>query len=356
MWRFVLATAVRHTAVLVVWAISFSWSMFPLLAIFAVSLSQPGELNLMEVFSSFWLLDHLMSQIQYIPHSLSLYGSASAGASRVITLLAQPDLNDLILPAESQRIARNATPKRIIFSHVGVRYGSHEVLKDVHLEISFDQRTAIIGTVGCGKSTLLEVLIGELPFASGAVEVEFSDGSRGALWREDVYTDFRSAIAYSPQQPFLSNTSMRDNIDLSGEASFEDVQQAVVSSQLREDIALFTRGLAEEVGESGINLSGGQKQRVSLARAFMSRRSVWVLDDPLSGVDTHTERLLMDAITQHVEGLILVTHRVSAIERCQRVIVLEAGTVVEDGDPTTLASDPSSHVYRFLQAVEEHGG
>ncbi len=355
MWRYIVRAAVRHTAVLVVWAISYSWSMFPLLAIFAVSLSQPESLNLMAVFSSFWLLDHLMSQIQYIPHSLSLYGSASAGASRVIALLAQPEMNNVILPAGERRIAPNARPIRVELKHVGVRYASHEALAGICLALSLNEKTAIIGSVGSGKTTLLEALIGELPLTSGLVEIEFSDGSRGSLWQEDVYAAFRAAIAYSPQQPYLSNASMRDNIDLSGQASFEDVQQAVVLSQLSDDIALFRRGLSEEVGESGINLSGGQKQRVSLARAFVSKRPVWVLDDPVSGVDTLTERNLMDAIVNQAQGLVLVTHRVSAIERCDRVIVLEAGAVVEDGHPKTLASDPTSHVYRFLQAVEEHG-
>jgi ABC-type multidrug transport system fused ATPase/permease subunit len=354
MWRFVVQQAIRHSAVLVVWAVSYSWWMVPLLALFTFSLSQAEPLNLVEVFASFWLLDHLTSQIQYIPHSLSLYGTAAAGATRMISLLAQPELNQSFVPDSPEGIDPTAKPTALEIRNLTVRYGSKEVLKNLTITFSLTERTAIIGSVGSGKSTLLEVLLGELPFTSGKIEVHFSDGSCGPLWRRDVYTAFRRAVAYSPQQPFLSNTSMRNNVDLSGTAAFENVQQAVALAQLNDDILLFERGLEEEVGESGINLSGGQKQRVSLARAFISKRTVWLLDDPLSAVDTQTEQRLLSAITARAEGLIIVSHRMSALERCDRVIVLEDGLIVEDGDPQRLTADASSRLSRFMQAVEEH--
>jgi ABC-type bacteriocin/lantibiotic exporter with double-glycine peptidase domain len=238
---------------------------------------------------------------------------------------------------------------------VRLNFGSHEVLRGICTTFELNQRTVIIGSVGSGKSTLLEVLIGEIPLSSGSVEIEFEDGSRAPLWRRDVYSVFRSAVAYSPQQPFLSNASMRDNIDLSEQASPEDLESAVSLAQLSDDIALFKRGLLEEVGESGINLSGGQKQRVSLARAFVSKRPLWVLDDPLSAVDAVTEQRLTKAICQHSRGLILVSHRVSVLDSCDRVLVLEDGRFIEDGDPRVLSHDPTSHVYRFLQALTVHG-
>jgi ABC-type multidrug transport system fused ATPase/permease subunit len=208
--------------------------------------------------------------------------------------------------------------------------------------------------VGSGKTTLLEVLVGERPLSSGTIEIEWSDGSRTSLWREDAYAKFRAGIAYSPQQPFLSNNSMRANIDLSGTRSLEDVQLAVMAAQLTDDLKLLPRGLQEEVGESGINLSGGQKQRVSLARAFLSNRPLLILDDPLSAVDSRTERLLMEQILERSQGLILVSHRLAELERCDRVVVLEGGNVVEQGAPADLAEDLHSNFRRFLKAVEEH--
>lgn len=355
MWRYIVRASVRHTAILVVWAFSFSWSMFPLLAIFGVSLTREKPLNLTEVFSSFWLLDHLMSQIQYIPHSLSLYGAASAGAERVRSLLAQPELLDSIVEPHAEVVAPTAKPVRLILRDVTLSFGAHEVLRGISTTLDLSQRTVIIGSVGSGKSTLLELLLGEIPLSCGSVEVEFDDGSCGPLWRRDIYTVFRSAVAYSPQQPFLSNASMSDNIDLSGQAVPEDLESAASLAQLNDDIALFKRGLLEEVGESGINLSGGQRQRVSLARAFISKRPLWVLDDPLSAVDSVTEQRLMQAICAHAHGVILVSHRVSLLESCDRVLVMQDGRFIEDGDPRVLSHDPSSHVHRFLQAVTIHG-
>lgn len=355
MWRYIVRAAVRHTAVLVVWALSFSWSMFPMLAIVAISLMRETPLNLTEVFSSFWLLDHLMSQIQYIPHSLSLYGAASAGAERVKDLLVQPELNDSLEDSHDEVVAEHSQPERLILRDVRLRFGSYEAIKGISTTIDLNKRTVIIGSVGSGKSTLLELLIGEIPLTSGSVDVEFSDGSRGPLWRRDVYSVFRSAVAYSPQQPFLSNASMRDNIDLSESARQEDLESAAALAQLNDDIALFKRGVLEEVGESGINLSGGQKQRVSLARAFISKRPIWVLDDPLSAVDTQTEERLTRAICSQAQGLILVSHRVSVLDACDRVVVLDEGKIIEDGEPKALSRNPSSHTYRFVQAVALHG-
>ena len=147
---------------------------------------------------------------------------------------------------------------------------------------------------------------------------------------------------------------MRNNIDLSATTSSDDVNMALLAAQLNEDLATFPRGLEEEVGESGINLSGGQKQRVSLARAFLSKRPFLFLDDPLSAVDPRTEGLLMKSIIEHGRGVLLVSHRLAELERCDRVIVLDNGTIVEDGCPKALACDESSRFSRFLRASETH--
>lgn len=357
MGRYGALTALRHGLVTVVWAFSLSWTMVPLLVTFSLSSLQSSPLNLAEVFSSFWLLDHLMNQLQYIPHSLGMYGAACAGAHRVIELLKQPELDNSILPVVNElAIATGAQPTKLILRGATVSFGTSIAVNPITLSLSLHERTAIVGGVASGKTTLVEALVGELPLTSGSIDVEFDDGSRAPLWRRDAYERLRALVAYSPQQPFLSNSLMRNNIDLSGHASFEDVQAAVSMAQLSQDIALLPRGLNEEVGESGINLSGGQKQRVSLARAFLSKRPILVLDDPLSAVDSATERTLMDSILGCSQGLILVSHRLAELERCDRVIVLDGGRVIEDGAPKSLAQQQTSHFRRFLDALEEHGG
>ena len=205
--------------------------------------------------------------------------------------------------------------------------------------------------MGSGKSVLLDLIIGERAPSRGSVEIRFGSGGKFDLWKEDVYRRFRDSIAYSPQQPFLSNTTLRKNIDLGDDLAAQGVEDATKQAQLDSDVVLFPRGYEEEVGETGINLSGGQKQRVSLARAFASRRPIFVLDDPLSAVDRATEQKLAREIFKSATGLILVSHRLDELEACDRILVLEDGAIVEDGAPRRLMDTPGSAFNRFLQAA-----
>jgi ABC-type multidrug transport system fused ATPase/permease subunit len=351
MWGYIWRDALRHGVAICVWAITYSWSMSPIIVICAVSLASGESFNLVKIFASLWLLDYLMYQIQNIPYSLSLYGSACAGARRVIELLKQPNLSDYFKPGPSEDLSPSSYPTKLIVNDLGVDFGDTTALSNLTITFDLTQRTAIVGSVASGKTTLLDCLIGELPPTKGTVLVEFSNGTKGDLWNPEIYSAYRRNIAYSPQQPFLSNAAMRDNIDLSSNCSLEDLQSAIALSELSEDLVLFRRGLDEEVGESGINLSGGQRQRVSLARAFLSKRSILVLDDPLSAVDPRTEKALMDSILAKSRGVILVSHRLIELERCDRVIVMERGVVVEDGEPKLLAKDEKTHFSAFLRAV-----
>ena len=346
--------ALRHGVVILVYATSFSWSMVPLLVIFAISSFSAIPLGIAEVFSTFWILDHLLTHIQYIPQSLSLYGGAVAGAQRMIQLLSAPDLERNIQPTVGAPPLKCVGLKSVSLRDVSVQYGDAFALSNVSVVFDLTQSTAIVGAVGSGKTTLIELIMGERYPTLGEITVSFEDGN-GPLWREDIYTGFRSRVAYSPQQPFLSNAAMRLNIDLSGESSPEDLEVAAIASQLKPDILLLPRLYEEEIGESGINLSGGQRQRVSLARALLSKRKVLVLDDPLSAVDTKTESALMDSILGIGGGLILVSHRLDQLNRCDRVIVLDGGHIVEDGNPLLLSRNPQSRFSSFLRAAEEHG-
>lgn len=355
--------ALRHGIGLFVWAISHSWSIVPLVTLIFVAKARNVDLSVAELFSSFWLIEHVMLSIQWIPWSFSLLGSASAGAGRTLELLEQPELDDEIQgfdPADNgasnREVDQCATPVAVIVRDLRHDFAGRVALDRISVEFDLTKRTAIVGSVGSGKTTLLEILLGELPASGGELSIKFSDGSFGPLWRSDVYPAFRSHVAYSPQQPFLSNSSMRLNIDLSGASSQQSVAQAIDMAELATDLALFSRGLEEEIGESGINLSGGQRQRVSLARAFISKRPVMFLDDPLSAVDQTTERALITTILNEAKGLLLVSHRLAELERCDRVVVLDSGRIVEDGDPKLLAKDSGSRFSSYLRAVEEYGG
>ncbi|CAD2219123.1 ABC transporter transmembrane region/ABC transporter, putative [Angomonas deanei] len=142
------------------------------------------------------------------------------------------------------------------------------LIEDLTVSVPSGKLTVIVGPTGCGKSTLLQVLLGQLEVSSGRV------------W-------CCKNIAYVPQQPWIMNATLKDNILFFSEDDEERLTRALEVSQLKADLDILSNGLKTEIGEKGINLSGGQKARVNLARAVYADREMYILDDPLSALDAH---------------------------------------------------------------------
>jgi ATP-binding cassette subfamily B multidrug efflux pump len=212
------------------------------------------------------------------------------------------------------------------------------VLQDLTLSIAPGERVAIVGRTGSGKSTL------------GALLARLHNTPRGSIFLDGVdvcdlpLSDLRRAVLYNQQTPFLFSTTVGRNVAYvlehpETEEGERSIQHAVQEAQIRDEIAALPEGFDTVVGERGVQLSGGQKQRVALARAFLANPKVLVLDDPLSAVDAKTETALIDALDRHCaeSTLILITHRVSAAARCDRILVMDGGRVVEQGRHEQLA-------------------
>jgi ABC-type multidrug transport system fused ATPase/permease subunit len=192
-------------------------------------------------------------------------------------------------------------------------------LSGINLRILPGESVAIVGPVGCGKSTVLQALLRELPIREGSVS--FLDlRQKAAVPR----------IAYVPQEAFIMNGSLRENLVFGGRDDAALLDSALRTSCLEADIPLLPAGLFTEIGERGVNLSGGQKQRVSLARAVMHEPNMVLLDDPLSAVDFRTEDQLVERLIFGAwKGLtrIVATHRLAHLARFDKVVFLVNGKI-----------------------------
>ena len=214
--------------------------------------------------------------------------------------------------------------------------GQDPVLHDIDLDIQKGQTVAIVGRTGSGKSTLLSLIPRLIDPPEGRLSVDEVEIRRLPL------QDLRQAIAMVPQETLLFSTTIRDNIAFGQpEASAEEVARFASLAGLDDDLAAFPNGLETMVGERGITLSGGQKQRVALARALIRDPRILLLDDCLSAVDTQTEERILRNLRTVLPGrtVMLVSHRVSAAQLADWILVLEAGRVVERGTHEQLLTE-----------------
>ncbi|MFW6066733.1 MAG: ABC transporter ATP-binding protein [Myxococcota bacterium] len=216
----------------------------------------------------------------------------------------------------------------------GLTYGTPEtpILRDVAFEVPAAASVAVVGPTGAGKSTLAALLPRLLPTPPRSVYLDGEDVTELRL------RPLRDRVAYAQQDPFLFSTTVARNIafgmdDPDAPDAAERVRAVAREASILEEIESLPEGFDTVVGERGVQLSGGQKQRVALARALLNEPSVLVLDDPMSAVDARTEAQILEALSRAGEGrtLVLVTHRVAAAARCDRVVVLDRGRVIEQG-------------------------
>ena len=351
--RLVIEATKQHGINLINFGVSVTWWLFPIVALIWANDLMGAQEDLVTLFASIWMLNHITLYIRWLPDIFISYASASACVNRLNRLFLHGDISDDLIPA-SQVDLSVAMPVKLHVKNVSYCYEGtqQDVLKDISLVIDLSQRLSLIGSVGAGKSTLLKLLCAEMKPSKGEIEIEFDTGYQTNLWHENVYTRFRAFIGYMPQEAYLSNTTLGINIALDTGHTETDVMRAIQMAELEADIGHWKRGLLEEVGETGVNLSGGQKQRVNLARALYSGRDYLVLDDPLSAVDSDTEASLMVTLCEVPKGFLLCSHRLTELKQTDRLLVMEEGEIIEDGRPLELMQNPSSEFSKQLQAGE----
>lgn len=350
--RLVIESTKQHALNLVNFGISVSWWLMPIIALIWVNQALGHTDDLVKLFASIWMLNHITLYIRFLPGIFISYAAAAACVNRLNALFDHRDVLDDLEPQADVDV--EARPVQMVFQNVSFAYreDSEPVIEGLNLTLDLNAYTALIGRVGSGKSTLLRLMTAEIKPTMGSIEVLFDSGERAGLWQANVYRRVRTWFGYMPQEAYLSNASLGVNVSLHSEFEETGVLDAIRFAELDADIEHWEGGLGEEVGETGVNLSGGQKQRVNLARALHSGRPYLVLDDPLSAVDTTTEAALMNTLLDRTSGFLLSSHRLTELARVDRLLVMDAGRIVEDGAPQALAADRQSEFAKHLAASE----
>uniref|UniRef100_A0A663MAA0 ATP binding cassette subfamily C member 2 n=1 Tax=Athene cunicularia TaxID=194338 RepID=A0A663MAA0_ATHCN len=305
------------------------------LASFAVYVlvDENNILDAQKAFTAISLFNVLRFPMAMLPLVLSSLVQTNVSTVRLERYLGGDDLDSSAI--HHNPIAGSA----VLFSEATFAWeqDGNAAIRDVTLDIAPGSLVAVVGAVGSGKSSLVSAMLGEMENIKGHINIQGS-------------------LAYVPQQAWIQNATLKDNILFGSELDEARYQQVIKACALLPDLELLPAGDQTEIGEKGINLSGGQKQRVSLARAVYSNADIYVLDDPLSAVDAHVGKYLF----KHVLGpkgllqkktRILVTHSISFLPQVDNIVVLVAGAVSEHGSYSTLLANRGA----FAQFLNLYG-
>ncbi|XP_074882258.1 ATP-binding cassette sub-family C member 2 isoform X5 [Buteo buteo] len=305
------------------------------LASFAVYVlvDENNILDAQKAFTAISLFNVLRFPMAMLPLVLSSLVQTNVSTARLERYLGREDLDTSAI--HHNPIAGSAV--RFSEATFAWEQDGNAAIRDVTLDIAPGSLVAVVGAVGSGKSSLVSAMLGEMENIKGHINIQGS-------------------LAYVPQQPWIQNATLKDNILFGSELDEARYQQVIEACALLPDLELLPAGDQTEIGEKGINLSGGQKQRVSLARALYSNADIYVLDDPLSAVDAHVGKYLFEHVLGP-KGLlqkktrILVTHSISFLPQVDNIVVLVAGAVSEHGSYSTLLANRGA----FAQFLNLYG-
>jgi ABC-type multidrug transport system fused ATPase/permease subunit len=289
-----------------------------------------GELTIGEFMLFITLLLQLVWPLEALGWIINLGQRAVASAGRSFAWL--DGIEPLPEPAVPKQLPEGQL--RVRFEDVRFAYGTEaEVLRGVDLAVEPGEIVAVCGPTGSGKTTLLNLLPRFYDPTGGRVLVG------GIDTRNVPVAELRRAVAIVTQKAVLFSVLLRENLlSARPDADWDDVLAACDAAGVAAFVDDLPEGYDTLIGERGVNLSGGQRQRVALARALLAGARVLVLDDPMSAVDTQTERLLVENLRPAVAGrtVLVATQRLSTIGVADRAVVLEGGRIVEEGRPAAL--------------------
>jgi ABC-type multidrug transport system fused ATPase/permease subunit len=275
------------------------------------------------VFLSY--LSKFFKPVQDLAKMTNSIAQAAVGVERIQAILETDSVIDELADAREPGSIRG----EIVFDHVAFAYDKDDpVLRDVSFTIKQGELVGIVGPTGGGKSTVVSLIPRFYDPTSGVVSID------GVDVREYQLFPLRSQISFVLQDTILFRGTIRDNIAYGRlGASQQEIEEAAKLANADEFISRMVHGYDTMVGERGLTLSGGQRQRIGIARAIIRNTPILILDEPTAALDTESERLVIEAMERLMKGRTVVTiaHRLSTIRDADKILVLKAGVVAEQG-------------------------
>ncbi|KAH9518523.1 Multidrug resistance-associated protein 1 [Bulinus truncatus] len=297
---------------------SFFWTCAPVLvslSTFAVYvLSSPDNiLDAEKAFVSLALFNILRFPLSMVPNVITNIVQANVSLKRLQKFIDNPELDPYGVDKQDSEDSIAVKIEDASFSWEE----GNTILSDINLSVEEGSLVAVVGAVGAGKSSLLSAMLGEMERITGSVSI-------------------KGSVSYVAQLAWIQNATLKDNILFNKTLDEKFYESVIEACALRTDLQILPAGDLTEIGEKGINLSGGQKQRVALARAVYQNSDVYLLDDPLSAVDSHVGKHLFDNVIGPKGMLngktrVLVTHGIGFLSQVDKIVVLVQGKISEIG-------------------------
>ncbi|HFU4500403.1 TPA: ABC transporter ATP-binding protein [Streptococcus suis] len=310
---------------------------------------QSGQLSLGQVIALQLYVSSLLEPFWTLADFILVYQTGKTSFEKLQELIETGD--DL----EEDGSVEIAELDSISFKNYSFSYPQSDrpSLQEINWTLKAGQTVGIVGKTGSGKTSLVRQFLRQYPVGQGEFEVN----------QQSVLNFKRSSleqkIGYVPQEHILFSKSVGENIAFGKrDSSVEEIEAAIATAAFTKDLERMSDGLDTMIGERGVSISGGQKQRISIARAFLREPDLLILDDSLSAVDARTERQIIQNIQKERAGKtnVIVTHRLSAVNHADWVLVLDEGRIVEEGRPVDLLALEGWYFEQYQRQQSQEGG